>query len=85
MAHSIDGWSGLFTKVSVIKKTYKKAVRGVTILDSNKQTPYAICSLHWIVDFLKKCYERHLGDDLEIFSGKCLLDNTMKHVANFSP
>lgn len=53
MAHSIDGWSGLFTKVSVIKKTYKKTVRGVTILDSNKQTPYAICSLHWILDFLK--------------------------------
>lgn len=32
---------------------HKKSSWGVTILDSNKQTPYAICRLDWILDFLK--------------------------------
>ena len=53
------------------KKTYKKAVGGggVTILDSNKQTPYAICRLHWILNFFKNVMKDIWGTIWKFLAG----------------
>ena len=54
-----------------LKKTYKKSSQGGD--HSRFKQTHTICNMQPSLDswFLKKCYERHLGDDLEIFSGKC--------------